>query len=79
MKTIMTEIKVILEDPIEIEEFKVFRQRKQELLLEDERWKQLRQYCKDIQYGTLNLSVKDGEPIKVTRPLQALILGVRVN
>ena len=61
------------------EDFKLFCQYKQEILAEHQNWKELRAFCKQIGYGSFNLSIENGSPKKVTNPLQTLVLGIHLQ
>lgn len=73
MKTTMTTIELTDE---EAERFKLFRQHEQELMAEHARWKEFKTLVKNMQFGNLTLTVKDGVPYRVDRPVQTVILGI---
>jgi hypothetical protein len=70
--------KLELTDDIEIEKYKRFCQFEQQLLAEDARWQQLKKYCKDVGHGTISLAIQDGMPYKISKPMQTVILGIKI-
>lgn len=58
------------------EQFKRFCQHEAEINAERENWKQLKNFCKQMQYGAFSLSVKDGQPYKISNPMQEVVLGI---
>ena len=65
-------------DDTTAEKFKSFCQYEQELLSEHARWKELKLYIKQMQFGSFNLTIKDGLPYRVDKPMQTVILGIKV-
>lgn len=70
--------KLELTDDVEIEAFKSFRQHQDEILKEAQQWKELKAFVKNIGYGTLTLSVKNGLPYRVDNPIQTIVFGIKI-
>ncbi len=63
----------------EAEEFKLFRQHKQDKelrALEHQNWKQLKELAESMQYGVFTVIIKDGIPVRVDNPIKQVLFGV---
>lgn len=74
-KTIMVTIEL---DDERAEKFKRFSQHEQEIMAEHAKWRELKTYVKQMQFGSFTLTVKDGMPYRVDKPIQTLILGIKI-
>lgn len=70
----------------EIELFKQFRQHQDKIekivssglldVIASPNWKELFDYSQKVQFGTMQVTIKDGVPVRVDKPMQQLIFGV---
>lgn len=72
----MDNTKLELTNAQEIEDFKLFCQYKQDLLAEHQQWKEFKAFCKQMNFGSMSLSVEDGRPKKILNPMQTIIFGI---
>ncbi len=68
--------KIELTNEQEIADFQSFCKYKQELLAEHEQWKEFKAFCKTMSFGSMNLSIEDGRPRKIIKPVQTIIFGI---
>lgn len=72
------ETKIELTDPSEIEAFKEFCRYREQLDLEHEHWRQVREFSKTMQYGKFSLQIEAGIPKRIFNAMQDLVIKVRI-
>lgn len=70
------ETKIELTNEKEIEDFKAFCAHKQEILAEHQQWKEFKVFCKQMNFGSMSLSIEDGRPKKILNPMQTIVFGI---
>lgn len=72
----MTTIELTDEDAVAFIEFRKHQQQKDLIPLEHPNWKHLKKVASDMQFGRLNLVIKDKIPVRIEKPMEEIILGI---
>lgn len=72
----MTTIELSDEEAVAFIEFRKHQQKIEQQQLEHPNWKQLKKIAAEMQFGTLNLVIKDKIPVRIDKPVEQIILGI---
>jgi len=70
-------VKIELDDNA-AEQFKRFCQYEEELISEHAKWRELKAYVNSMQFGSFTLTVRDGLPHRIDKPLQTFVFGIKI-
>lgn len=62
--------------PQEIRQFEYFCKYQTTLEQEHSKWKQVHEYCKKLQYGTIQLTIQNGLPHRIDNAMQSIVIGL---
>ncbi|HEX9503609.1 MAG TPA: DUF2292 domain-containing protein [Patescibacteria group bacterium] len=63
----------------EAEHFKRFRLWQQDFDTWHKNWLEVIEFSKKLDYGSVTLTIQDGLPVKLTNPMQQIIIGLHLT
>ena len=71
--------KIEITDEEEIARYVRFCKYEENLQKDQQIWRELKDFCGKVGYGSFTLTVKEGIPYKVDNPIQNIVLGIKTG